>query len=118
MEKVIGLGGLFFRAKDPKALADWYDKHLGVTNYQMGEPWVQTGGTTVFAPFKQDTGKFPADKTAMWNFRVTDLEALVQQLRDAGIQVEVDPGPYDYGRFAHLSDPEGNAIELWQEENL
>ena len=103
MEKVLGFGGLFFRAKDGKALAEWYEKHLGITktptDYGMA-PWFQAGGPTVFGPFKEDTKYFPAEKTAMWNFRVKDLDAMVKQLLDAGIKVVVDP--------------ENNAIELWQ----
>jgi predicted enzyme related to lactoylglutathione lyase len=112
MEKVTGIGGLFFRARDPKALAKWYETHLGISS-DFAAPWVQEAGTTIFVPFKQDTRKFPADKTAMWNFRVKDLEKLVKQLRDAGIAVEVNPD-YSFGRFAQLFDPENNAIELWQ----
>jgi len=112
MEKVLGLGGLFFRARDPKALAAWYETHLGISA-DFSAPWVQTAGTTVFAPFKQDTRKFPADKTAMWNFRVKDMDAMVKQLRDAGITVDVLPDE-SFGKFANLSDPENNAIELWQ----
>ena len=117
MEKVIGLGGVFFRAKDPKALAEWYEKNLGVTKTPTDygqSPWFQAGGATVFAPFGQNTKKWSLDKTAMWNFRVKDLDAMVKQLRDAGIKVDVDPEMYPNGRFASLRDPEDNAIELWQ----
>jgi len=117
MEKVMGLGGLFFRARDPKALADWYEKHLGVAKTPTGpgmEPWVQERGETVFAPFKMETSKWAADKTAMWNFRVRNMDAMVKQLRDGGVTVS-DPETYEgIGRFANLVDPEGNAIELWQ----
>ena len=117
MERVLGIGGLFFRARDPKALAEWYEKHLGITktptDYGMS-PWFQAGGPTVFGPFKQDTKYFPAEKSAMWNFRVKDLDAMVKQLTDAGIKVDVDKELYPNGRFARLYDPENNAIELWQ----
>src|SRR5215213_4741723 len=103
MEKVLGFGGLFFRAKDPKALADWYEKNLGITktptDYGLS-PWFQAGGPTVFGPFKQDTKYFPAEKSAMWNFRVKDLDAMVKQLTAAGIDVKVDPELYPNGRFA------------------
>lgn len=117
MEKVLGIGGLFFRARDSKALALWYETHLGIkktpADYETA-PWFQAGGPTVFGPFSQNTKYFPADKTAMWNFRVKDLDAMVEQLRDAGIKVDVDPQQHPNGRFARLYDPENNAIELWQ----
>lgn len=118
MEKVEGIGGLFFRARDPKALAEWYEAHLGVTrtpdNYD--DPgWSQAAGQTVFAPFPADTTYFGrTDKQWMVNFRVRDLDAMTAQLRAAGITVTPDPETYPNGRFAHLSDPEGNRIELWE----
>ena len=118
MEKVSGIGGVFFRASDPAALAEWYETHLGVTktpdNYD--DPvWEQAAGPTVFAPFPRDTDYFgSAAQQAMINFRVTDLDAMVAQLAAAGIDVEVSPETYPNGRFAHLNDPEGNRIELWQ----
>ena len=117
MEKVLGIGGLFFRARDAKALAQWYDTHLGVkvtpSDYET-PPWFQAGGPTVFAPFNRDTKYFPAEQVWMVNFRVKDLDAMVKQLRDAGITVTVDPEAYPNGRFARLYDPEKNPIELWQ----
>lgn len=118
MEKVLGIGGLFFRAKDPKSLAAWYESHLGIppipSSYQQ-EPWVQAAGPTAFAPFPQATGYFgdPA-KSWMINFRVKDLEAMVAQLEAKGVKVSVDIHEYPNGRFARLHDPEGNPIELWQ----
>lgn len=81
-------------------------------------PWQQEAGTTVFVPFKHDTTYFASDKQWMINFRVRDLEAMVAQLRAAGIAVEVDPEHYLNGWFAALKDPEGNAIQLWQEEEF
>lgn len=120
-EKVLGIGGVFFRAKDPKALADWYEKNLGVTKVPTsydGEPWKQEAGVTVFAPFKETTDYFDRP-TQQWmiNFRVRDLDAMVRQLQAAGIDVKVNPETYPNGRFARLHDPEGNPIELWQEED-
>lgn len=118
MEKVTGIGGLFFRAKDPDQLSEWYEKHLGIPRtpetYEA-EVWVQQEGQTVFAPFKKDTEYF-GRPTQMWmiNFRVRDLDAMVKQLREAGIEVEVDETAYPNGRFARLYDPEGNPIELWE----
>jgi glyoxylase I family protein len=117
MEKVTGIGGFFFRARDPKALAQWYLQHLGVDpvpeNYDQS-PWQQQAGPTAYAPFPEDTGYF-GDPRKQWmiNFRVANLDALVVQLR-AGISVEIDPELYPNGRFARIHDPEGNAIELWQ----
>lgn len=118
MEKVLGIGGLFFRARDPDALARWYAEQLGITltpaNYDE-QPWYQAAGPTAFAPFPDMTDYFGArDRVWMVNFRVRDLAAMVGQLRAAGIEVEVDPEVYPNGRFARLHDPEGNPIELWE----
>ena len=118
MERVQGIGGFFFRAKDPKKLAGWYEATLGVTgvpdNYDA-LPWRTSAGTTVFAPFKEDT-KYFGDRRFQWmiNFRVRDLNKMVAQLRERGITVELDSEVYPNGRFARLSDPEGNPIQLWQ----
>ena len=120
METVLGIGGLFFRARDPVALSQWYLDHLGVAKVPASyaeAPWKQRAGPTVFAPFPQDTAYFGA-RTTLWmvNFRVRSLDAMVAQLRAAGIAVAIDPEPYPNGRFARLHDPEGNPIELWQPE--
>ena len=117
-EKVTGIGGLFFRAQDPKAMAQWYQEHLGVTvtPQSYGEPgWQQEAGTTVFQPFPEKTGYF-GDASKMWmvNFRVRSLDRMVAQLTGAGIAVKVDPQTYPNGRFARTHDPEGNAVELWE----
>jgi glyoxylase I family protein len=118
MERVSGIGGVFFRARDPDALARWHDEHLGVTvtpeSYDA-EAWRQTAGPTVWAPFPLDSEYF-GDRTKSWmiNFRVCDLDAMVAQLREAGIAVVVDAERYPNGRFARLHDPEGNPIELWE----
>lgn len=118
VQKVLGIGGLFFRARDPVSLARWYEKHLGValtpTSYDE-QPWRQEAGPTVFAPFPDSTDYFGGrDRVWMVNFRVRDLAAMVAQLRAGGIAVEVDPKLYPNGRFARLYDPEGNPIELWE----
>lgn len=118
MEKVAGIGGLFFRAQDPKALAQWYQQHLGIalTPTAEGETvWQQEAGPTVFSPFPETT-KYFGDPNKVWmvNFRVHDIDKMVAQLRTAGIEVK-DPETYgSTGRFARLYDPEGNPIELWQ----
>lgn len=121
MEKVTGIGGFFFRAHDPKGLARWYQQQLGIdlvpTSYD-GEPWTQEAGVTVFAPFSQDTEMFGRrEQQWMINFRVRSLDAMVEQLRAAGIEVKVDPETYPNGRFAELRDPEGNPIQLWEPED-
>jgi predicted enzyme related to lactoylglutathione lyase len=124
MEKVTGIGGLFFRARDPKALALWYKQYLGVTltpsdNNEL--PWMQEAGPTVFAPFPEASNYFGnRDKKWMVNFRVRDLDAMAAQLQAAGIAVQIDSIIYPNGRFARLNDPEGNPIELWQpaEDNI
>jgi glyoxylase I family protein len=120
VEKVTGIGGVFFRSKDPKGLAEWYRANLGIdlVPRDYGTPgWQQEAGTTVFAPFAADT-KYFGDPAKQWmiNFRVHDLEALAAQLRAAGIAIEIDPEKYPNGRFARIHDPEGNPIELWQPE--
>jgi glyoxylase I family protein len=118
MEKVVGIGGLFFRAHDPKALGRWYFEHLGIdlTPSKEGDRvWEQEAGPTSFTPFPETT-KYFGDASKMWmvNFRVHDLDKMVAQLRAAGIEVK-DPESYpNIGRFARLHDPEGNPIELWQ----
>ena len=115
---VAGIGGFFFRAKDPKGLAAWYQEHLGVliTPERAGDPvWTQQPGPTSFTPFPEKTSYF-GDPSKQWmiNFRVADLERMAEQLRAAGIAIKVDAPISPYGRFARLQDPEGNAIELWQ----
>ena len=117
-ERVLGIGGLFFRAKDPKSLAEWYRNHLGVTPTptSYGQPsWHTQAGTTVFAPFPETT-KYFGEQSQVWmvNFRVRDLDKMAAQLRAAGIEVKVDPEHYPNGRFARIHDPEGNPIELWE----
>jgi glyoxylase I family protein len=118
MENVTGIGGFFFRASDPAALARWYQVHFGVTPTPASydDPsWQQEAGPTVFAPFPADTEYFgKPDQSWMINFRVRNLDAMVAQLRAAGIAVEIDPELYPNGRFARLNDPEGNPIQLWE----
>jgi predicted enzyme related to lactoylglutathione lyase len=116
--RVTGIGGVFFRARDPEALAAWYATHLGIDpvpgDYTV-MPWQQEAGPTVFAPVPDDTEYF-GDPARVWmlNFRVRDLDGLVAALRAAGINVTVAPETYPNGRFARLQDPEGNPLELWE----
>ena len=117
MERVLGIGGVFFRAKDPAALSEWYLTHLGIniapTDMEMA-PWVCEGGVTVFAPFDEGTDYFPRNKAFMLNFRVGDLDAMLSQLRAAGIEITQEQSMDGIGRFARIHDPEGTAIELWE----
>lgn len=116
MAKVTGIGGLFFRAADPKALTDWYAAHLGVGGPPWGL-WAQEAGPTVFAPFAADTDYFGrASQQWMLNLRVDDLDGMLARLAAAGIAAETR-AEWDLpeaGRFARIHDPEGNPIELWE----
>ena len=117
-QKVLGLGGLFFRAEDPAGLAAWYEKHLGINpvpkSYEV-EPWHQEAGPTVFSPFAATSVQMGnPGKQMVLNFRVSDLDAFAAQLRADGVEVEVDPEAYPNGRFAMLNDPENNPIQLWE----
>ena len=118
MERVEGIGGFFFRAREPEALARWYRDHLGVDLTPSGyeqSPWQQAAGPTVFEPFALDTTYFGSpEHTWMLNFRVRDLGAMVAQLERAGIAVDIDPVAYPNGIFARLADPEGNPVQLWE----
>ncbi len=112
---VTGIGGFFFRAKDPLALGAWYALHLGVGSAPYGH-WQTQNGPSVFAPFPADTDYFAADHQWMLNLRVEDLDGLCAKLRAAGIDV-ITKAEWDMpgvGRFARIHDPEGNPIELWQ----
>ena len=118
VERVTGIGGFFFRARDPDGLKRWYHERLGVSPVPESydeRPWRQQEGDTAFAPFELDSEMIgPPEHSWMINFRVADLDAIVDQLREAGEDVEVDPERYPMGRFAGLRDPEGNGIQLWQ----
>jgi len=118
MEKVSGIGGVFFRAENPEELARWYEEHLGInpvpTSYE-DRPWIQEMGPTVFAPFERNTDYFgSATQSWMINFRVNNLSRMVEQLRGSGIEVTLNEEEFPNGRFARLCDPEGNPIELWE----
>ena len=122
---VLGIGGLFFRARNPEALSAWYKQHLHVgggcaAEGAPGEPnawlWQSAGGPVVFQPFKADSDYFAADKQFMLNLRVSRIDELIEQLRSAGMDVITKPEWNDpqVGRFARVHDPEGNAVELWE----
>ncbi len=112
---VTGIGGVFFRATDPKALDAWYRTHFGVMP-EGYTPWRQMEGPTMIVPFARDTDYFPPDRQWMLNLRVSDLDALLHRLREAGITVKTDPAwdSPEAGRFARVHDPEGNPVELWE----
>lgn len=111
----VGIGGVFFRASDPDGLRAWYARHLGIAA-DGGFTWDQQAGPTVFMPFARDTDYFPADRQWMLNLRVDALDPLLATLREAGIAVVTNPDwdTPETGRFARISDPEGNPVELWE----
>jgi predicted enzyme related to lactoylglutathione lyase len=116
MERVLGIGGLFLRARDPEALSAWYREALGLDAGDHGL-WEQELGPTVLATFPEDTDYFGpgSPQNIMLNFRVRDLAAMLAQLRAAGADVADDVQDMDgVGRFGWVTDPEGNRIELWQ----
>jgi|SRR5664279_1118814 len=118
MKRVIGIGGIFFRAKDPKALYEWYRTHLGIENAAdgSGAMWqTEDPVVNVWAIFPQDTEYFGQTRPAfMVNFRVDDLEALLKALREESVAVDEKMEAHDYGKFGWVTDPEGNRVELWE----
>lgn len=115
MFTVTGIGGFFFRANDPQALAAWYEKHLGISDIAR-EVWKQQAGPTILAPFKRDTEYFGRpEQQWLINLRVDNLDAAMADLKAAGIAVETRAEwDSEVGRFCRIHDPEGNPIELWQ----
>lgn len=122
MRRVTGIGGVFFKAQDPKALYAWYEKHLGIKLEPHGGGasfrWSDDGdpdGVTIWAIFPRDTAYFGAGpQTLMLNFRVENLDALLAELRKENVWVDPKREDYDYGRFAWIKDAEGNRVELWE----
>lgn len=112
---VTGIGGLFFRSDDHKALARWYKQHFGINDSETGFIWQQDAGPTVFSPFKRDTDYFASEKQQfMLNLRVQDLDGLLKKLEADGVKIDPKRQDEEYGRFAWVYDPEGNKIELWE----
>ena len=116
MERVTGIGGVFFRAGDPNALVAWYGEHLGVPIQDDGYVvFTENRGTHVWSPFDADTDYWPTEKQAMVNFTVPDLDAMLAQLRNGGVMVDDKVEELEgIGRFGWAVDPEGNRFELWE----
>lgn len=120
MARVLGIGGIFFRARDPKSLGEWYHEWLRVpVCHPHGASFppdaMPDGGLTVWAPFEQDTSYFePAERQFMFNLVVDDLEEALEQVREGGAELAGEIEEYDYGRFGWFLDPEGNKVELWE----
>ncbi len=124
--KVTGIGGIFFKCKDTKMIKDWYQKNLGLNTNQYGAvfEWYQGAdstkkGFTQWSPFKETTNYFaPSTKDFMINYRVSDLVSLIKELNSNGVTILDTIETYDYGKFVHIMDPEGNKIELWEPNDV
>jgi len=122
MKKVTGIGGVFFRCSDPEMMREWYKEKLGVPCDEHGAafPWREKDkpdhmGYTVWSPFDDDTEYFdPSESEFMINFRVDDLDGMLEQLEDAGVEIVGEVQEYEYGRFGWILDPDGNKVELWE----
>ncbi|MGY3052551.1 putative enzyme related to lactoylglutathione lyase [Pedobacter sp. UYEF25] len=122
MKKVTGIGGIFFKCKDPKKTIEWYQKHLGLETNPYGATfeWFEETdstkkGQTQWTPFPETTKEFdPSKQDFMVNYRVEDLETLVGELRKENVTILDKIETYDYGKFVHILDAEGNKVELWE----
>lgn len=122
MEKVTGIGGIFFKCEDPDKMKEWYKTHLGLNTNEYGVTfeWREASdptktGSTQWSPFPGTTKYFePSTKDFMINYRVADLEALVEALKKEGVTIVDQIESYDYGKFVHIIDMEGNKIQLWE----
>lgn len=125
-KKATGIGGIFFKCKDPQKIRDWYQLHLGLNTNRYGAvfEWYQGAdstkkGFTQWSPFKETTKYFePSVKDFMINYRVENLEGLVAELKRNGVTVLDSIQTYDYGKFVHILDPEGNNLELWEPNDV
>jgi predicted enzyme related to lactoylglutathione lyase len=126
LKRVTGFGGIFFKCKDPKKVREWYQTHLGLNTNQYGSvfEWYQGADSTKkgfsqWSPFKETTKYFePSTKEFMINYRVENLEALVEELKKEGVTVTATLQTVDYGKFVHIMDIEGNKIELWEPNDI
>ena len=122
MKKVTGIGGIFFKCADPKKMNEWYEKHLGIPVTEWGAmfQWRELDnpekeGYTIWSAFPADTTYFdPSKKDFMINYRVENIESLVEELKNAGVKILDEITPSEYGKFVHILDPEGNSIELFE----
>lgn len=122
MKKVTGIGGIFFKCKDPQRMNAWYKEHLGInaSAYGASFEWLEADGSgrkglTQWTPFAEDSKYFqPSEKDFMINYRVENLDALVELLKQEGVTIVDAIEGYDYGKFVHILDPEGNKIQLWE----
>jgi len=126
MKKVTSIGGIFFKCKDPNKMREWYKTHLGFNTNQYGTvfEWRQATdsskkGFSQWSPFKETTKYFePSTKEFMINYRVQNLEALVEELKKEGVTITDTIETFDYGKFVHIMDIEGNKIELWEPNDI
>lgn len=122
MKKVTGIGGILFKCKDPKQMKDWYQKHLGLSTNDYGATfeWYEGDdntkkGQTQWSPFSETTKYFePSTNNFMINYRVDNLEALVEELKNEGVTIADEIETCDFGKFVHIIDVEGNKVELWE----
>jgi len=124
MERVTGIGGVFFKSQDPERLFAWYEKHLGLKRdpasggSSVAFRWREDqegDGMTVWSIFPEDTTYFqPSQSSFMFNYRVADLDALLEVLQEEGVEIDPKRENAEYGRFAWITDPDGNRIELWE----
>ncbi|MDR1199619.1 MAG: VOC family protein [Prevotellaceae bacterium] len=122
MKKVTGIGGIFFKCKDPKKMTEWYQKHLGLETNQYGATfeWYEDGektkkAQTQWTPFPEDTKYFGSTgQDYMINYRVENLEKLVEELKKEGVKIVDGIETFDYGKFVHILDAEGNQVQLWE----
>lgn len=126
MKKVTGIGGIFFKCKDPNKVKEWYQTHLGLNTDQYGSSfeWRQATdptkkGFTQWSPFEDSTSYFePSTQDFMINYRVENLEALVEELKKEGVTIVDEIETYSYGKFVHIMDVEGNKVELWEPNDI
>lgn len=126
MKRVTGIGGIFFKCKDPEKMRNWYQQHLGIDTDEYGTcfEWKQADdsskkGFTQWSPFSESTTYFePSKREFMINYRVENLEKLIEILKQEGIEFTDEIESFDYGKFIHLLDIEGNKIELWEPNDI
>ncbi len=126
MKRVTGIGGIFFKCKDPQKMREWYQNHLGLNTNEYGTvfEWFQGAdstkkGFTQWSPFSETTKYFePSKKDYMINYRVENIEKLVEQLKKEGVTIVDEIESFEYGKFVHILDVEGNKIELWEPDDI